>query len=174
MRGKLPHESERRDSYFGTEFDDKAQIRVQLPDPGRKSFFMKYIFSFLFLLLLTAVQAQTVQDKYYSTTGYIKEDGTVQDKYYSTVGYIKSDGTVQDKSYSTLGYIKSDGTVQDKYYSTLGYIKDDGTVQDKYYSTRGYVKSDGTVQDKYYSTIGYGKGIPVKQLGAYFFFFDFR
>ncbi len=49
-------------------------------------------------------QAQQMQDRSYSTVGYIRSDGTVQDRSYTTIGHIRSDGTVQDRSYTTIGH----------------------------------------------------------------------
>ena len=66
----------------------------------------KLLFIFLFFVCVGFCQAQTIQNKNHSSTGFIKSDGTIQDKNHSTSGYIKSDGTIQDKNHSTIGYIK--------------------------------------------------------------------
>jgi len=48
------------------------------------------------------------------------EDYTIRDKYYNTTGYVK-DGKIYDKNYKVDGYIK-DGKIYDKYYNQKGYI----------------------------------------------------
>ena len=85
---------------------------------------MRLFICILFFISAFSINAQTIENSSYSTTGYIKPDGTIQNSSYSTVGYFKKDGTVQNSSYSTIGYVKEDGTVQNSSYSTIGYAKD--------------------------------------------------
>ncbi|MCF0202562.1 MAG: hypothetical protein HUK08_04280 [Bacteroidaceae bacterium] len=131
---------------------------------------MKFVFSLVLALCFCgSVNAQTIQDRNFSTVGYA-QDGRIQNGSYSTIANIESDGTVKDGSYCIIGYIKSDGTVQNRSFSTIGHIRSDGTVQDGSYCTLGYVKSDGTVQDRSFSIVGYARGVKVNYAALFFFF----